>query len=100
MSWRDPPNAPVMRYLQSSGIPRLGTKDERPLIREDWDILERIFASVRPEFPIVDVFELLNRQIFRYQSGLVATACRALDRMIGRTRLRKYSYRVLVVAER
>ncbi|MEJ7787142.1 MAG: class I SAM-dependent methyltransferase [Solirubrobacteraceae bacterium] len=96
---------PILNFARNHitgrfGIPRLGTKDERPLIREDWVILERSFTSVRPEFPIVDVFELLNRQVFRYRSRLVETVCRALDRMIGRTRLRKYSYRVLVVAER
>lgn len=82
------------------GIPRLGTKDERPLVRQDWQMLEESFASVRAEFPIVDVFELMNRQVFRYRSRHVASVCHGLDRLIGRSGLRKYSYRVLVVAER
>lgn len=82
------------------GIPRLGTKDERPLVRQDWRMLEESFASVHPEFPIVDVFELMNRQVFRYRSPHVAFVCHGLDRLIGRSGLRKYSYRVLVVAER
>jgi ubiquinone/menaquinone biosynthesis C-methylase UbiE len=82
------------------GIPRLGTKDERPLLAEDWRVLERNFASVRSEFPIVDVFELLNRQVFRYRSERVASVCRALDRVIARSKLRRYSYRVLVVADK
>jgi len=82
------------------GIPRLGTKDERPLVRSDWHVLEQCIASVHPEFPIVDVFELLNRQVFRYRSQPVAAGCRGLDRLIARTGLRRYSYRVLVVAEK
>ncbi|MEJ7786111.1 MAG: class I SAM-dependent methyltransferase [Solirubrobacteraceae bacterium] len=82
------------------GIPRFGTKDERPLIEDDWCILARSFSSVRGEFPIVDVFELLNRQVFRYRFSSIARTCRELDRFIARSRLRKYSYRVLVVAEK
>lgn len=82
------------------GIPRLGTKDERPLVPDDWTTLARNFGSVHPEFPIVDVFELMNRQVFRYRSRHVASACRALDRLIARTPLRRFSYRVLVVAEK
>jgi len=82
------------------GVPRLGTRDERPLVRQDWRVLEQNFASVRAEYPIVDVFELMNRQVFRYRSRRVETICRGLDRLIGRSRLRKYSYRVLVIAEK
>ena len=82
------------------GIPRYGTKDERPLVAQDWRILEQSFSRVRQEFPVVDVFELVNRQVLRYRSPRAASVCRRLDHMIGRTALRKYSYRVLVVAEK
>jgi len=82
------------------GILRVGTKDERPMVRQDWRMLEESFASVRPEFPIVDVFELMNRQVFRYRSRRVASVCRSLDGLIGRSGLRKYSYRILVAAEK
>ena len=82
------------------GIPRYGTKDERPLVAEDWRILEQSFSRVRQEFPVVHVFELVNRQVLRYRSPRAASVCRRLDHMIGRTALRKYSYRVLVVAEK
>ena len=82
------------------GIPRLGTKDERPLVPEDWQTLARSFASVRAEFPIVHVFDILNRQVFRYRFRRVAAVCRGLDRLIARTRLRKYSYSVLVIARK
>lgn len=96
---------PVLNFARDHlagrlGIPRFGTADERPLVADDWRILERSFSCVRGEFPIVDVFELLNRQVFRYRSRSVASACRSLDRVIGRSGLRKYSYRVLVVAEK
>jgi len=82
------------------GVPRFGTKDERPLVRQDWRMLEESFAYVRAEFPIVEVFELMNRQVFRYRLRHVASFCRSLDRLIARSGLRKYSYRVLVVAEK
>lgn len=82
------------------GIPRIGTEDERPLVADDWRVLERSFSSVRSEFPLVDVFELLARQVFRYRSLRVTSVCGRLDRLIGRSGLRRYSYRVLVVAEK
>lgn len=96
---------PVLNFARDHvagrfGIPRLGTEDERPLVADDWRVLERSFTRVRSEFPIVDIFELLNRQVFRYRSRPIASACRGLDRLIGRSGLRKYSYRVLVVAEK
>ncbi len=80
------------------GIPRLGTEDERPLVADDWRVLERDFSTVRGEFPVVDVLELFDRQVVRYRFSLVSAACRWADRAIARTRLRRYSYRVLVVA--
>jgi len=82
------------------GIPRMGTKDERPLISDDWRMLETCFTSVRAEFPIVDFFELLNRQVFRYRFRSIRIICRELDRLLARSRLRKYSYRVLVIADK
>lgn len=95
---------PVLNFARNHiagrfGIPRLGTKDERPLVREDWCMLEQSFASVHAAFPIVNIFELMNRQVFRYRSRYVARVCRGLDRLLARTPLRKYSYRVLVIAE-
>lgn len=96
---------PVLNFARAHvagrfGVPRIGTKDERPLVAEDWRILERSFAAVRSEFPIVDIFELLDRQVFGYRFRRVTSICGALDRCIGRGRLSKYSYRVLVVAEK
>ena len=96
---------PVLNFARDHlagrwGIPRIGTEDERPLVPEDWRMLRRSFASVRSEFPIVDIFELLDRQVFGYRSRGVTVACRGLDRALGRSGLRKYSYRVLVVAEK
>lgn len=96
---------PVLNFARDHlagrfGIPRLGTKDERPLVAADWQVLEDSFTRVRAEFPLVDVLELFNRQVLRYRSRHVASVCGAGDRLIGRTALRKYSYRVLVVAEK
>jgi SAM-dependent methyltransferase len=82
------------------GIPRLGTKDERPLIADDWRALGHSFSTVRGEFPSVEVFGLFSRQVLRYRSDRAAAVCGALDRTIARTPLRRYSYRVLVVAEK
>ncbi|MGI8730516.1 MAG: class I SAM-dependent methyltransferase [Solirubrobacteraceae bacterium] len=93
-------NAARKHLAGRMGIPRLGTADERPLIADDWTLLQHAFTSVRPEYPVVDIFELLDRQCFRYRSRGVSAITSGLDRLIARTRLRRYSYRVLVVAER
>lgn len=82
------------------GVPRFGTEDERPLVRKDWSSLEAAFPSVRAEYPVVDVLELFNRQVLLNRYPKAAAFCHGLDRLIGRTRLRKYSYRVVVVAEK
>lgn len=96
---------PVLNFARDHiagrfGIPRLGTKDERPLIADDWRILEESFSRVRADFPIVDVLALFDRQVLRYRSRRATSVCRRLDRVIGNTGLRRYSYRVLVVAEK
>lgn len=63
-------------------------------------MLEHSFGRVRAEFPIVEFFELFNRQVLRYRWRGLAAVCRRLDASLGRMRaLRKYSYRVLVIAE-
>jgi len=81
------------------GIPRFGTKDERPLIAEDWQSLDRHFASVHPEYPIFDFFELFNRQVLGYRSRRMNDLFNRLDNALGSVpRLRRYSFRVLVVA--
>ncbi len=82
------------------GIPRLGTVDERPLTSDDLGILARSFASVRAEYPIVEVAELFNRQVLRYRYRRLSAASKRLDNLFGRVEhLRRYSYRVLVIAE-
>ncbi len=96
---------PVLNFARNHiagrfGVPRFGTEDERPLTAQDWDVLKRSFTSVRGEFPIVEFFELFNRQVLRYRWRSAAALCRSLDAMLGRIHaLRKYSYRVLVIAE-
>jgi ubiquinone/menaquinone biosynthesis C-methylase UbiE len=96
---------PVLNFARNQiagrfGVPRFGTEDERPLTAEDWAVLERSFGRVRAEFPIVEFFELFNRQVLRYRWRSLAAVCRQLDASLGRMRaLRKYSYRVLVIAE-
>ena len=82
------------------GVPRFGTEDERPLTADDWRVLERSFSCVRGEFPVVEFFELFNRQVLRYRWRGPAAVCRRLDATLGRFgALRRYSYRVLVIAE-
>ena len=96
---------PVLNFARAHiagrfGIPLFGTHDERPMVPEDWRALETSFSAVQRRFPITDVFELLNRQVFRYRSPKAAALCRRLDGLIGRTPWRRYSYRVLVVADK
>jgi len=82
------------------GVPRFGTADERPLIADDWRLLQEHFAEVRAEFPIFAVLALFDRQVMRYRSRLATVVCHGIDRAVGRVgRMRRYSYRVLVVAQ-
>jgi SAM-dependent methyltransferase len=96
---------PVLNFARDHlvgrfGIPRYGTEDERPLVAADWELLAGSFARARGEFPVVEVFELFNRQVLRYRFQRMSRICQLLDRVVGRTRLRRYSYRVLVIAEK
>jgi hypothetical protein len=64
-------------------------------------VLRRCFDVVRAEYPIVEFFELFNRQVLRYRWRRAGAVCRWLDARLGRIgTLRAYSYRVLVIAER
>lgn len=83
------------------GIPRFGTKDEHPLIEEDLEALRRHFADVQMQFPAFDFFTLFDRQVFRYRSPLVSRFMVRLDETLARrSRVSRFSYRTIVVAQK
>jgi SAM-dependent methyltransferase len=59
------------------GIPRYGTKDERPLEKRDLEALERAVGPVRVEVAEMRFLRILDRQVLRYRS-------RVLSRMLGK----------------
>lgn len=81
------------------GIPRFGTEDEHPLDKGDYKLMRRHHPSLRLEFPEFTFFRLFDRQVlhFRYPraSGVISRVDKGIyERM---PRLRRYSFRVLVV---
>jgi SAM-dependent methyltransferase len=94
---------PVLRLARRGlwGSRRLhwvGTQDERPLTRADFDLLRSTFGSVSLEYPSLYFFEALSRALGHRFHGPLA----ALDRFVWR-RLpfaRPWSWHVLVTCRR
>jgi 2-polyprenyl-3-methyl-5-hydroxy-6-metoxy-1,4-benzoquinol methylase len=69
-------------------IPKYGDPSEFPLTSDEVEILRRHFA-VRQDFPEMVLLKLVSIYLFRER---LSGACVAVDRLLGRTPLRKYSY--------
>jgi SAM-dependent methyltransferase len=84
------------------GIPRLGTDDERPLSAADVEVLSRAFGAVELSYPVFEFLRLFDRQVLRFRwpavSRVIARADAALARCV--PPIRKFSFRVLVTADR
>jgi ubiquinone/menaquinone biosynthesis C-methylase UbiE len=84
------------------GIPRYGTADEHPLGDEDLRHLAAAFARVRVSYPVFDFFVLFDRYVRRLRSPWRSRALESLDVAIHKRlpAARRYSFRVVVTAER
>ena len=87
------------RLVGRGPVGSFGTPDERPLERADLEALARAFGSLSVEYPSMYFFELLSRQVLRYRGH---RRLQALDALVWRRlpALRRWSYHVLLVAER
>lgn len=81
-----------------AGIPRYGTKDERPLDLREVEILGAGVSEVRLDFPVFEFFRVFDRQVLRFRFAALSRLLSAFDRFIQRRlpRLRPFSYRVIV----
>jgi SAM-dependent methyltransferase len=86
------------RYLAGRyGIPRYGTVDEHPLTSRDYATFAGRFSRVEVLFPDFCCFQLLDRQILRFQYPLLSRLLRGIDRAgDALTLLRRYSYHVIL----
>lgn len=85
-----------------AGIPRYGTADERPLVEADVQALAGDFERVRLLYPVFEFLGLFDRQVLRYRYRRASNALQKLDRLVYERapRLRRFSFRVLVVLEK
>ena len=85
-----------------AGIPRYGTEDERPLVEADAQALARHFGRVRLLYPVFEFLVLFDRQVLRYRYPRVGRVLRKLDQLVYERapRLRRFSFRLLVVVEK
>ena len=86
------------RLVGRWGIPRLGTVDEHPLVRRDYDILGERFSSVTLSYPDFCFFQLFDRQVLRFRVRPVSYVLERMDRLVYRRlpALRRYSFHVIV----
>jgi hypothetical protein len=91
---------PLLRFARrrlwgARGLDWVGTRDERPLTRADFAVLERTFTSIELSYPSFYFFEALSRALghrfHRPLAGLDALAWRRLPAA------RPWSWHVLVV---
>ncbi len=84
------------------GIPRYGTEDERPLVEADVRDFAGSFERVRLLYPVFEFLFLFDRQVLHYRYPRASRVLRKLDQLIYERapRLRRFSFRVVVVLEK
>jgi SAM-dependent methyltransferase len=82
------------RLMGLPGVHRVGTRDEHPLTRRDFELLGEAFDDVELAYPNLYCFEALGRAL----GHRAILPLRRLDALVwGRApRLRRFSYHVLV----
>jgi ubiquinone/menaquinone biosynthesis C-methylase UbiE len=98
-SGRNPVLALARRHVVGRwGIPRLGTLDEHPLVRADYDVFRASFASVALFYPDFHFLQLFDRQVLRYRHPRISDLIARVDRLVYRRvpALRRYSFHVIV----
>lgn len=80
------------------GIPRFGTKDERPLGQKELRTLRSSFEAVNLDYPRFDFWTIFDRQVLRQRWRLGSKICSAWDAWIWRVFpvVRPLSFRVIV----
>lgn len=95
---------PFLRFARNTltgrfGVARVGTPDEHPLVRQDYDAIRRLFPDLTLDYPDFRFFGLFSRNVLRYERALwLARALGKTDDLIYRRlpRARKFGYHVLI----
>jgi SAM-dependent methyltransferase len=99
---------PVLRFAREKltgrlGVARLGTIDEHPLVKRDYDEMKRLFPSMTLRYPDFRFFGLFSRNVLRYRRALwLARRLGNVDAWVYHRfpPLRKWGYHVIVDARR
>lgn len=99
---------PLLRFARTKltgrfGVARLGTIDEHPLLRQDYNAISRLFGDLRLTYPDFRFFGLFSRNVLRYKRALwLAKLLGMLDDFIYRRipALRRFGYHVIVEVRR
>lgn len=95
---------PLLRFARERltgrfGVARVGTIDEHPLVRADYQAIARLFPRHRIVYPDFRFFGLISRNVLRYRHALwLARLFERLDRAIYRwlPPLRRWGYHVII----
>lgn len=79
------------------GIPRYGTTDERPLTPSDLHALEAAFGSLRLEVAEMQFLRIFDRQILHYRRPRASRLLSAVDDVLLRAGLARWSYHQVVL---
>ena len=97
---------PVLNFCRTYlagkyGIPRYGTLDEHPLVREDLCLINSYFTTqlIVPDFLFMRLFA---RSVFRFKYKIINSFCSLFDRWILKSAspLSHYSYTQLILIEK
>lgn len=95
---------PLLRFARRRltgrfGVARVGTLDEHPLVRGDYQAIRRLFPDTRLTYPDFRFFGLVSRNVLRYRRAPRAMRTLAgLDRFVERRlpAMRRWGYHVIL----
>jgi hypothetical protein len=90
------------RYLPGRlGVARYGTPDEQPLGRGELRIVKEAFGELRLTVRELRFFRILDRNLFRYRSGIVSRGCAGIDDLLlHHVGLPSWSFHQVLIARR
>lgn len=96
---------PILRVARSRltgryGIPRYGNDDERPLTRDDLDVLRRAFGGLELHIAQMQFLRIFDRQVLHFRSPEASRLLGTLDDVLLMARLGRWSYHQVVFLSR
>jgi ubiquinone/menaquinone biosynthesis C-methylase UbiE len=99
---------PFLRFAREKvtgrfGVARVGTIDEHPLVKADYEAINRIFPTMVLRYPDFRFFDLFSRNVLRYRKAMrLARGLGKLDDWIYERvpPMRKWGYHVIIEVRR